>query len=62
MTAGGPELGLAGRHLLLTGAGGLGRVLAADALELGMVVTLVDRDPDALASVPRTPRLRTAVG
>jgi NAD(P)-dependent dehydrogenase (short-subunit alcohol dehydrogenase family) len=52
------DLGLAGRHLFLTGAGGLGRVLAAEALVLGMRVTVVDRDADALAAIPARPDLR----
>jgi NAD(P)-dependent dehydrogenase (short-subunit alcohol dehydrogenase family) len=46
------DLGLAGRHLLVTGAGGLGRVLAAEAIAAGMRVSVVDRDPDALAALP----------
>jgi NAD(P)-dependent dehydrogenase (short-subunit alcohol dehydrogenase family) len=45
------ELGLRGRHLLLTGAGGLGAVLADLALGAGMRVTLVDRDEAALAAL-----------
>lgn len=45
------DSGLAGKHLLVTGAGGLGRVLAELALEADMKVTLVDRDANALASV-----------
>jgi NAD(P)-dependent dehydrogenase (short-subunit alcohol dehydrogenase family) len=48
----GDDLGLAGRHMLLTGAGGLGRVLATEALALGMNVTVVDRDEAALAALP----------
>ena len=55
----GAGLGLAGRHLLITGAGGLGRVLAADALDLGMTVTVADRDPAALAALPASAQLRT---
>jgi NAD(P)-dependent dehydrogenase (short-subunit alcohol dehydrogenase family) len=43
----------------VTGAGGLGRVLAADALDLGMSVTLADRDPAALAALPPSAQLRT---
>jgi NAD(P)-dependent dehydrogenase (short-subunit alcohol dehydrogenase family) len=61
MTAPTGDLGLVGRHLLLTGAGGLGRVLAAEALAQGMRVTLVDRDPVALADAPASDDLRTLV-
>lgn len=53
------DLGLAGRHLFLTGAGGLGRVLAVEALALGMRVTVVDRDPGALAAIAPAADLRT---
>ena len=51
-------LGLSGRHLLLTGAGGLGRVLAVEALALGMRVSVVDRDAEALATIPEEAGLR----
>ena len=53
------DLGLAGRHLLVTGAGGLGRVLAGLALGLGMRVTLVDRDEQALADAGDSQSLLT---
>lgn len=53
------ELGLDGQHLLLTGAGGLGRVLTELALQSGMRVTLADRDEDALAAVPVSDDLLT---
>ena len=52
------DLGLAGRHLLVTGAGGLGRALTTVALDAGMQVTLVDRDPSALALVDAHEALR----
>lgn len=55
------DSGLAGRHLLVTGAGGLGRVLASEALELGMRVTVLDRDQEALAALPKTEALRGLV-
>ncbi|MGE0878328.1 MAG: SDR family NAD(P)-dependent oxidoreductase [Acidimicrobiia bacterium] len=53
------DLGLAGRHLFLTGAGGLGRDLTALALAAGMKVTLVDRDEAALAAPPSQDDLHT---
>lgn len=53
------DLGLAGRHLLITGAGGLGQVLTQLALQAGARVTLVDRDDDALAAVPSSDDLHT---
>jgi NAD(P)-dependent dehydrogenase (short-subunit alcohol dehydrogenase family) len=55
----GLDHGLEGRHLLVTGAGGLGRVLAALALDLGMRVTLVDRDLAALGAVDASDNLFT---
>jgi NAD(P)-dependent dehydrogenase (short-subunit alcohol dehydrogenase family) len=55
------DSGLAGRHLLVTGAGGLGRVVAAEALDAGMRVTVLDRDDEALAALPSTEALRGLV-
>jgi len=55
------DMGLAGRHLLLTGAGGLGRVLAGLALDAGMQVTLLDRDAEALALLEPRDDLSTVV-
>jgi NAD(P)-dependent dehydrogenase (short-subunit alcohol dehydrogenase family) len=52
------DLGLAGRHLLITGAGGLGRILTVLAIDVGMRVTLVDRDPAALSSLADHPSLQ----
>jgi NAD(P)-dependent dehydrogenase (short-subunit alcohol dehydrogenase family) len=48
----GLDLGLADKHLLVTGAGGLGRVLVGLALDAGMRVSVVDRDPESLAALP----------
>ena len=50
----GLDLGLADKHLLVTGAGGLGQALVRLALGAGMRVTVVDRDPDSLAAMPAT--------
>jgi NAD(P)-dependent dehydrogenase (short-subunit alcohol dehydrogenase family) len=55
------DSGLAGRHLLVTGAGGLGRVLAEEALDAGMRVTVLDKDVEALALLPSTNALRGVV-
>jgi NAD(P)-dependent dehydrogenase (short-subunit alcohol dehydrogenase family) len=44
--------GLQGRHLLITGAGGLGRILAGEAARAGMRVTVLDRDEAALGGLP----------
>jgi NAD(P)-dependent dehydrogenase (short-subunit alcohol dehydrogenase family) len=55
----GVDLGLADRHLFLTGAGGLGRVLAFEALAAGMRVTVIDRDAAALAAIPPSADLHT---
>jgi NAD(P)-dependent dehydrogenase (short-subunit alcohol dehydrogenase family) len=57
----GDDLGLAGRNLLVTGAGGLGRVLTTEALALGMNVTVVDRDERALAALPSSSSLSSRV-
>jgi len=46
------DMGLAGRRLLVTGAGGLGRVLAGEALAAGMEVSVADRDAAALEALP----------
>src|ERR1700722_7160320 len=55
------DSGLAGRHLLVTGAGGLGQVVAAEALELGLRGTVLDRDEGAGAALPTTEALRGLV-
>ncbi len=55
----GLDLGLDDRHLLVTGAGGLGQVLVRLALDAGMRVTVVDRDPDTLAVIPVTDAVST---
>jgi 3-oxoacyl-[acyl-carrier protein] reductase len=52
------DLGLDGRHLLLTGAGGLGKALTIEALAAGMRATVLDRDPKALAELPTDGRVR----
>jgi NAD(P)-dependent dehydrogenase (short-subunit alcohol dehydrogenase family) len=45
------------RHVLVTGAGGLGRVLTVLLIRAGAQVTVVDCNADALSALPESPSL-----